>query len=131
MSRNTLLASGLVLLLVGTTHGAAPPAAEAAANASDGAPFDLMDATRIQAGKTRFNSMCAAYCHGFEGGGGKTPAFKGRNDLKPEDVYKTIAEGRRGADIMPAWGHSFSQEKIWELVAYIMSLTRLPAPAEE
>jgi mono/diheme cytochrome c family protein len=75
--------------------------------------------------------MCAAYCHGFEGSGGKTPAFKGRNDLKPEDVYKTISEGRRSADIMPAWGHSFSPEKIWELVAYIMSLTRQPAPAEE
>lgn len=130
MTRTTLLAAGLGLLLAGATHGAAPPAAAAAAP-EGGAPFDLMDATRIQAGKTRFNSMCAAYCHGFEGGGGKTPAFKGRNDLKPEDVYKTIAEGRRGADIMPAWGHSFSQEKIWELVAYIMSLTRQPAPAEE
>lgn len=127
------------MLLAGATHGAAPPAAEPAAPAAPesaastpaGAPFDLMDAARIQAGKTRFNTMCAAYCHGFEGSGGKTPAFKGRADLKPEYVYKTISEGRRGADIMPAWGHSFTPEKIWELVAYIMSLTRQPAPAEE
>lgn len=90
-------------------------------------PFDLEDAARIEAGRLRFGANCAAYCHGFEGSGGKTPAFRGRKDLKAEDVFKVITEGRKGADVMPAWGNGFSEEKRWELVAYIMHLARQPA----
>ncbi|RTL56408.1 MAG: cytochrome c [Rhodocyclaceae bacterium] len=85
-------------------------------------PFDLADPSRIAAGKARFGSTCAAYCHGFEGSGGKTPAFRGRKDFKPAELFKTITEGRRVEDVMPAWGNSYSAEKRWELVAYIMSL---------
>ncbi|MBK7662026.1 MAG: cytochrome c [Sterolibacteriaceae bacterium] len=86
-------------------------------------PFDLADQARIEAGKVRFNANCAAYCHGFEGSGGKTPAFRGRADLKPDQVFKVITEGRVGADIMPAWA-GFSEEKRWELVAYIIHLSK-------
>lgn len=85
-------------------------------------PFDLADTSRVEAGRARFGANCAAYCHGFEGSGGKTPAFRGRQDLNPADVFKIITEGRKGADIMPAWGNGFSEEKRWELVAYIMYL---------
>lgn len=91
-------------------------------------PFDLADETRIAAGKARFGANCAAYCHGNEGSGGKTPAFKGRKDLTAEGLFKVITEGRRGADVMPAWGNGFSAEKRWELVAYILHLSR-QAPA--
>ena len=86
-------------------------------------PFPLDDADRIERGKNRFANNCAAYCHGFEGSGGKTPAFRGRDDLKAEEVFKIITLGRIGADVMPAWGNGFSDEKRWELVAYIMWLT--------
>jgi mono/diheme cytochrome c family protein len=88
-----------------------------------GAPFDLADPARIAAGKSRFGANCAAYCHGFEGNGGKTPAFRGRTDAKPNELFKVITEGRTGADVMPAWGNGFSAEKRWELVAYLMSLS--------
>jgi mono/diheme cytochrome c family protein len=95
------------------------------------AAFDLKDPERIDKGKVRFGTNCAAYCHGFEGSGGKTPAFKGRQDLDPQEVFNIISIGRKGADIMPAWGNGFSAEKRWELVAYIMHLTRQSAPVQD
>jgi mono/diheme cytochrome c family protein len=90
-------------------------------------PFDLKDPARIDTGKLRFGSNCAAYCHGNEGSGGKTPAFKGRKDFSAAEAYKVISEGRRGADIMPPWGKAFTPDEIWELVAYLQHLSTLPA----
>lgn len=111
-----------------SVQAAAPPSVssekEAATPTENGQPpFNLNDEARIAAGKTRFGANCAAYCHGNEGSGGKVAAFKGRKDLKPEELFKVITHGRRGADIMPAWGNGFSAEKRWELVAYIMYLS--------
>lgn len=102
--------------------------AAALAQAQPAPPFDLGDPARVAAGKLRFGSTCAAYCHGREGEGGKTPPFKGRQDLTPEFTFKTIAEGRRGTDVMPPWGNAFSPEEIWELVAYIQYLGKQPRP---
>lgn len=106
------------------TPSAAPPAASASA---DGAPFDLSDPLRIAAGKKRFNVNCGAYCHGFEGSGGKTPPFKGNKDFTVPGAFKVITEGRRAADVMPPWGKAFTPEEIWELVAYLQFLANQPA----
>jgi len=89
-------------------------------------PFALGDPARIAAGKTRFGATCAAYCHGSGGVGGRAPSFRGRSDFSPGDAFKVITEGRRGADIMPPWGNTFSQEEIWELVAYLQDLAKQP-----
>lgn len=108
----------------------APPAGEPKGNAAAGtaaAPFDLADPARIEAGRKRFNKTCAGYCHGFEGKGGRAPDFKGRTDLPVQVVFETITHGRTGADVMPPWGGAFSEEQIWELVAYIRHLGTLPA----
>lgn len=86
------------------------------------ASFELTDPERIAAGKKRFNKTCAGYCHGYEGVGGRAPDFKGRTDLPDEEAFRTIFNGRRGADIMPPWGQAFSSDQIWELVAYIKFL---------
>lgn len=91
-------------------------------------PFELDDPGRVDAGKRRFGSTCAAYCHGSEGAGGRAPAFRGNTKLTAEDAFKTITEGRRGVDIMPPWGTTFSPEQIWELVAYLQHLSKQPAP---
>lgn len=109
-------------------EGAPAPAAGAPAAPANAVtpPAWLDDPDRIERGKNRFNSNCAAYCHGYEGGGGKTPAFRGRTDLDAVAAFKTITAGRVGADVMPAWGNGFSDEKRWELVAYIMWLTHQP-----
>lgn len=110
----------------GVASGSPAPARPPALEGAPTPPFALDDPDRIERGKNRFANNCAAYCHGFEGSGGKTPAFRGRQDLKPEEVFRTITVGRKGADVMPAWGNGFSDEKRWELVAYIMWLTRQP-----
>jgi len=89
-------------------------------------PFSLDDPQRIEAGLKRFGANCSAYCHGFEGSGGKTPAFRGRQDLNAEEVFLTITRGRIGSDVMPSFANSFTDEKRWELVAYIMYLTKQP-----
>ncbi len=103
---------------------APPPNADAAIAA--GPPFDLKSEERIAAGKKRFNSNCAAYCHGAEGAGGKTTAFRGNKDFTIANAYKTITEGRRATDSMPPWGNAFTSEQIWELVAYLQHLSTLP-----
>ncbi|MBX9794529.1 MAG: cytochrome c, partial [Burkholderiaceae bacterium] len=102
----------MLVLLIGssaafTASAAAPPAdaspspaAEAASASKDGAPFDLTDPERIATGKKRFNANCAAYCHGAEGSGGKTPPFRGNKDFNAQAAFKVITDGRRAADVM-------------------------------
>lgn len=98
----------------------APPAAPVSAAAEP--PFDLMDESRIEAGKVSFNAYCNMFCHGNEGSGGKTPAFKGRKDFMPETLFKKIAEGT--VPTMPPYGRNLPEEKRWELIAYILFLGR-------
>ena len=93
-------------------------------------PFPLQDPQRIEAGRKRFGSTCAAYCHGTGGQGGRAPSFPGRSDFSPADAFKVITEGRRGADVMPPWGSAFTPEEIWELVAYLQHLSTQPAAAQ-
>jgi mono/diheme cytochrome c family protein len=104
----------IATMLLGATASAAEP------------PFPLDDATRIEAGRRRFARTCAAYCHGAEGSGGRAPAFKGSTRLTPDYAFQTITEGRRGTDVMPPWGNAFTPEQIWELVAYLQVLSRMP-----
>jgi len=111
---------GLLLAVACQLPGAIASAAEP--------PFALDDPQRIEAGRRRFASTCAAYCHGAEGSGGRAPAFKGNAGLTADDAFKTIKEGRRGSDIMPPWGNALTPEQIWELVAYLQLLSRQPAP---
>ena len=126
---STVSLFALLAFAIGHSLGApAPdPASDAVSPSASAAPFDLTDTARIQAGKTRFNSTCAAYCHGAEGGGGKTPPFKGNQDFSASRAFKIITEGRRGSDVMPPWGKAFTEEQIWELVAYLDYLSKQPA----
>ena len=113
-----------------TAVALAPQVARAVGDAVEFAvPFELSDPVRIAAGKKRFGVNCAAYCHGSEGEGVKTPSFKGKKDFSPAAAHKVITEGRRAADIMPPWGNSFTSEEIWELVAYLNFLSKQP-PSE-
>lgn len=99
-------------------QGAHAPAAEQRDDTARLAlPFKLTDKARIVAGRDRFQSTCAAFCHGHE------PAlFIERDGLEPQYVYNTIRDGGRGATPMPPWGEVFSPEEIWEIVAYLKSI---------
>lgn len=108
--------------------GASLPSASADIETGAAPATDIDAAVAIEAGKARFAQACS-YCHGKEGVGGKTKAFKGRTDLKAEYVFETIANGRkRGANIMPPWKNALSETEIRELVAYIISLGKEALP---
>lgn len=79
-------------------------------------PIDLSAPKRIQAGKERFHSTCAEFCHGHE-----PTLFIGKY-VEPHRAFRTIHDGGGGATPMPPWGDVFSEEEIWELVAYITFL---------
>jgi|694.fasta_scaffold85421_5 mono/diheme cytochrome c family protein len=122
----TSILTSLLFFTALTVNAAEPLLAYEDKQGSLKPPFDLSDTTRINIGKRRFNSVCAAYCHGAEGDGGKVTAFKGNLELKPEIIYNVVLEGRRGAGIMPPWGKTYTSAEIWELTAYIHHLTKQP-----
>lgn len=69
---------------------------------------------------TRFN--CVG-CHAH-GGGGIGPALmddKWIYGAAPQQIYSTIAEGRPNG--MPSFGGHVPDQQIWQLVAYVQSLT--------
>jgi len=87
------------------------------------AGVDLHDPAVIAKGLEILSGTCGGYCHGSEGRGSKGPSLRNRTDLSPEALHTTIEFGRkRGGHLMPAWGGTLSEEKIWTVVAGIISL---------
>lgn len=100
---------------------------EVAAQSVEQPPSNLTDQAQIDAGKALFNARCAGYCHGQEGSSGRLPPFKGNSNLKADAVFQVITQGRSGdAGVMPSFGRTPEKER-WELVAYIMYLSRQAA----
>jgi mono/diheme cytochrome c family protein len=97
------------------------------------AGVDLRDPAVIAKGIEILSGTCGGYCHGSEGRGSKGPSLRNRVELTPEMLHTTITFGRkRAGHIMPAWGGSLSEEKIWTVVAGIVSLRHAdPDPAPE
>ena len=77
----------------------------------------------IAAGAQTFRSHCAA-CHGLNGEGGRGPNlasgifYHGASD---SDLLNTISNGVAGTE-MP--GLFYSPDRVWQIVAYIRSLSR-------
>lgn len=116
----TLSLSASLLLAASACADTVPVAAQASIP-------DMKNPAAIAAGQIRFNRNCI-YCHGNAGSGGKGAPLQGRNDLTPEYLFTTITNGKkRGALVMPAWRETFSDEQVWELGAYILSLSTLNA----
>jgi mono/diheme cytochrome c family protein len=85
----------------------------------------LADPQSATIAETVFYQNCA-YCHGSLGSGGKARPLQCR-DLKPENLYDVITNGRkRGSMIMPPWKDSLDDLTRWQLVAYIRTLKDLP-----
>ncbi|MCC7251942.1 cytochrome c [Hyphomicrobium sp.] len=107
-----------------TTTGKSPPEEKsnnlAEQEESSDIPINLNDAARIEAGKERFHSTCADFCHGHE------PALFIGRPVEPHHAFETIRDGGKGATPMPPWGDVFSEEEIWELVAYLNHLGKAP-----
>jgi cytochrome c oxidase cbb3-type subunit 3 len=85
------------------------------------------DAALAAAGKTRFDTVCAA-CHGADGRGNPlvgAPSLADDVWLYGGDassIRQSIADGRNGQ--MPAWGQKLGEQRVKLLAAYVTKLAR-------
>jgi cytochrome c oxidase cbb3-type subunit 3 len=81
------------------------------------------NAPHISNGARYFEQFNCSGCH-FHGGGGIGPALmdnKWRYGGSIEQIYASIAQGRPNG--MPTFGAKIPSEQIWELAAYVRSLS--------
>jgi mono/diheme cytochrome c family protein len=94
-----------------------------AARSEDGVP-DLKDPKTIAAGHELYLAKQCAHCHGPDGKGGINLA---RRELDPQGVFQSIGDGRQKSGLrMPAWRSVMSDEDIWKVTAYILSISQHP-----
>lgn len=112
-SASELLSAPITNLRIGGTSGDEPLAVP-----------DMKDADSIQRGMALYNQMNCVGCHAPNGGGGMGPALSNPQFIygsEPVNIYLSIAQGRpRG---MPAWSQMLPEEAIWDMVAYIKSIS--------
>lgn len=87
-------------------------------------PFDD-NAFGTAQGQQLFSQMNCSGCHSH-GGGGMGPALMDDQWIygsTPNQIFASIAEGR--ANGMPSWKYRLTNEQIWQLVAYVRSLSGL------
>jgi cytochrome c oxidase cbb3-type subunit 3 len=87
-------------------------------------PYDD-NAYRTSEGQVLFEQMNCSGCHS-NGGGGMGVALTDDEWIygsRPDQIFATIAEGRPNG--MPSWKYRLNNEQIWELVAYVRSLSGL------
>jgi cytochrome c oxidase cbb3-type subunit 3 len=85
------------------------------------------DSAAAARGMKYFANFNCVGCHADNGGGGMGPALSNRAFIyggKPENIYLTIAQGRPNG--MPAWGSLLPSSVIWDLVAYVKSISSEP-----
>jgi cytochrome c oxidase cbb3-type subunit 3 len=89
------------------------------------------DPVHIANGKRYFNWYNCSGCH-FNGGGGIGPAFMDKAWIyggRIDQIYNTIAEGRPNG--MPTWRGKIPDSQIWEIAAYVRSLSTPSVKGEE
>jgi cytochrome c oxidase cbb3-type subunit 3 len=96
----------------------APPS-----NPAGGSPF-ATNAYGLAEGKRLYAAFNCSGCHATAGGGGIGPPL--RDDVwiygyAPSQIYSTIVQGRPNG--MPSFAGKLPEQQIWQLVAYIESLT--------
>ena len=104
-------------------NGGAPPPPDAI-----GARFEGNKAA-IADGKELFGQMNCTGCH-FNGGGGMGAALMSghwRYGGRIDQIYASIAQGRPNG--MPSWQFSLEPAQIWDLAAYVKSLSASPTVA--
>src|SRR5215469_15378159 len=125
--RLPIVIAGVLMVCLPALSGLTRRAAEPPA----GQEQKLKDSAFIAEGAKLFLPNCSsAYCHGSGGKGGGAPPLRDKG-LDAPYLFKTISNGIPGSP-MRAFKSELSEEKIWELVAYIMSPAKrgdLNAPA--
>ncbi len=83
---------------------------------------DLNAPAVVGAGRILFARSCSVgYCHGAEGRAGGGPRLRGK-PWQPGYLYRVTAEGIPRSS-MPGWKEKLSQDELWSVVAYVMSLS--------
>jgi cytochrome c oxidase cbb3-type subunit 3 len=83
------------------------------------------NAYALSMGKQLYNRMNCVGCH-FQGGGGIGPALMDDQWIygsDPAQIFATIVEGRPNG--MPSFRELLSNQQVWQLVAYVRSLSGL------
>lgn len=85
------------------------------------------DPDAVVRGMRDFDTFNCSGCHAANGAGGMGPALSNNKWIygsSPANIYLDIVQGR--AHGMPAWGAMLPDRTIWELVAYIKSISNEP-----
>lgn len=87
------------------------------------------DPDAVARGQKDFQTFNCVGCHMARGGGGMGPALSDNIWIyrdSPANIYLDIAQGRSAG--MPAFGAMLPDRTIWELVAYIQSISEKKGP---
>src|SRR3569833_1520089 len=85
------------------------------------------DPDAVQRGMRDFDAFNCSGCHAANAGGGMGPSLSDDAWIyrsSPANIYLTIAQGRQAG--MPAFGAMLPDRTIWELEAYIQSISEKP-----
>jgi cytochrome c oxidase cbb3-type subunit 3 len=89
------------------------------------------DPQAVERGMKYFNAFNCVGCHAANGGGGMGPSLSDASTFKfptnPGSLFLVITHGAPTG--MPAWGTVLPQTAIWDMVAYIESISKSPRPA--
>jgi len=81
------------------------------------------NAYALNEGKRLYSAYNCVGCHA-QGGGAIGPALMDHRWIygsRPEQIFSTIAQGRPNG--MPAFGERIPEQELWQLVAYVESLS--------
>ncbi len=82
----------------------------------------------VQRGMDYYNRFNCVGCHAPNGAGGMGPSLSNsvfKFGGEPENIYLSILQGRPNG--MPAWGGMLPDHIIWDIVAYIQSISKEPS----
>jgi len=88
-------------------------------NPDDQRAYDVSEGQRL------FGWYNCVGCHAHGGGGMGPPLMDDQwiYGSAPEDIYESIVQGRPNG--MPSWGTRIPSAQVWQLVAYVRSLSAL------
>jgi cytochrome c oxidase cbb3-type subunit III len=121
--RPLIVACGLVLAVTASCEREARPFREPRTESTEqGSPYQE-NAWGIGEGKRLYENFNCVGCHAH-GGGGMGPALMDARWIygsEPPRIYQTIVEGRPNG--MPSFRNRIVEPQIWQIVAYVRSLS--------